>query len=44
MNGGGTALEELLARTTSFRRTGKMEGARMPELGIASPRIKLERA
>jgi cytochrome P450 len=38
------ALEELLARTTSFRHTGEMEGARMPELGIVSSHIELERA
>lgn len=34
------ALEELLTRTRSFTATGEREGARMPELGIVSARLR----
>lgn len=38
------ALEELLSRTDSFHTVGTPEGARMPELGVVSAQLVLQRA
>jgi hypothetical protein len=37
------ALEELLARTSSFTVLGASEGARMPEVGYVSAQLRFDR-